>query len=266
MMTGSYDPERKEASSDDVIRVMTYNIHQGFNNEGRADLQPQFDIIRRIDPDIVFIQESEGLRLNNGITDPVYYLATELNMFYHRGPRTGEGIHGVALISKFPISNVRIHFLDSEEDKRVAVSCRGDLGEDHVNLISVHIGLSDRDREIQIAELAEIVEEMDDPVIIGGDFNTAPDEPFMVPFNSTVFGTGANSSIESLDYRSCWHESPIRNQDIDVHTWPATDLDDEHKHIDYILISDDFEVVEAGIEDDDDASDHRPVWADLTIR
>lgn len=265
MIVGSNEPEKKEISSGDVIRVMTYNIHQGFNNDGRADLEPQFEIIRRIDPDIVFIQESEGLRLNNGIIDPVYYLASRLNMYYHRGPRTGEGIHGVALMSKFPISNVKVHFLDSDEDQRVAVSCRADLGEDHVNLVSVHIGLSDRDREIQISELAGIIEEMDGAVIVGGDFNSEPDEPFMVPFNSTVFEEEGNSSAESLGFRSCWHEAPTRNQDIDVHTWPASDLDDEHKHIDYILVSDGFEVVEAGIEDDSDASDHRPVWADLIV-
>ncbi|MGA1821289.1 MAG: endonuclease/exonuclease/phosphatase family protein [Thermoplasmatota archaeon] len=265
MLIDSYEIDTGEITSGGTIRVMTYNIHQGFNNDGRADLLPQYEIIKRIDPDIIFLQESEGLRVNTGVTDPVYYLANRLNMYYHRGPRTGEGIHGVALLSRFPLSRVRIHFLDSEEDQRVAVSCRADLGEEHVNLVSVHIGLSDRDREVQISELAGIVGKMDGEVIVGGDFNSGPGEPFMVPFNSTLFGGNANKTDESLGFRSCWHEAESRNMAVDVHTWPASDLDDEHKHIDYILVSEGFVIGEAGIEDDEKASDHRPVWADLIV-
>jgi endonuclease/exonuclease/phosphatase family metal-dependent hydrolase len=248
----------------DEIRVMTYNIHQGFNNEGRTDPTEMYDIIDRVDPDVIFLQESEGMRIETGFNDPVHYFATRLKMNYIRGPLTGEGTYGVSILSRFPVENARVQFLESDEDQRVAVTCRADLGDRSVNLVSVHIGLSDRDREVQIRQLAEIVDKMAGEVIIGGDFNSEPTEKFMAPLNRSFFG-GEGKNEDTGDFLrsfiSCYQA--VWGNRTGVYTWPASDIDDEEMYIDYILVSQGIHVEDAGIETDSDASDHRPVWADI---
>lgn len=261
------EPAPYEAGPDSEITVMTYNIHQGFNNDGRPDPTAVLEMIEGEDPDILLLQESEGLRLDTGMTDPVHYIASSLNMNYIRGPFTGEGIYGVSIITRFDPEEPKVHFLDSEEDKRVAVSCRIDVDDRSINLISTHIGLSDRDRRVQIRQLAAILENMEGNIIVGGDFNSEPGEKFMGPMNESFFGPGDEnvSRGSGLSLISAYHAATGDGPGEEEHTFPASELNEERKHIDYVLVSRGIEVTDAGIGKGTKASDHRPVWADIVI-
>ncbi len=262
-----YDIERKDVLLDGDVKVVTYNIHQGFSNDGRVDLVPAYEELVRIDADIIFLQESEGLWPHTGVVDPVKFLAQRLDMNYIRGPEVREGIYGVSILSRTRLSDPEVHFLDSREDQRVAVSCKATVNGREMTLISVHIGLSEEDRSVQIAQLSEIIMEMEGDVIIGGDLNTEPDDPIMAPMSSTPFGGGLYegnvSNVTSVGLVSGWHTAQGRNAPLDTPTFPAEGIDLPREHIDYILFSPTMSCVEAGIEDGAGASDHRPVWAVL---
>ena len=265
---GEWEGIDLEPGSD--ITVMTYNIHQGFNNDGRGDPTDALELIEEVDPDILFLQESEGLRFDTGMKDPVHYIASRMEMNYIRGPYAGEGIYGVSIITKFKVEDPKVYFLDSEEDRRVALSCRTRVGESYLNMISVHIGLSDRDRRIQIQQLAEIIDGMDGGIIIGGDFNSEPDEDFMKPLNRSFFGmddnvTASNGNLTDLGLISCYHVSTGEEIGKEEPTFPASDLDEDEKHIDYILVSRDMNVMDGGVQEGASASDHRPVWTELRL-
>ncbi len=262
-----YDIEEEDALLDGDLKAVTYNIHQGFSNDGRVDLVPAYEELERIDADIIFLQESEGIWPHTGVVDPVKFLAQRLDMNYIRGVDVKEGVYGVSILSRTRLRDPEVHFLDSREDQRVAVSCKATIGGREMTLISVHIGLSQRDREVQIAQLSEIIMEIDGEVIIGGDFNTEPDDPIMAPMNNIpfcgAFHGGNVSNVTSVGLSSAWYSAQSRNAPLDTCTFPAEGIDLPREHIDYILFSPTMLCVEAGIEDGAEASDHRPVWAVL---
>ena len=260
-----YDIGERDVALDGEVKVVTYNIHQGFSNDGRVDLVEVFEELERIDADVIFLQESEGIWPHSGVVDPVKFLAQRLDMNFVRGPEVKEGIYGVSIISRTRLTDQKVHFLDSREDQRVAVSCRATVSGREITLISVHIGLSEEDRSVQIAQLSGIIMDMDGEVIVGGDFNTEPDDPIMAHMNGALFGDAFNggnvSNVTSLGLISAWHAAQGRNAD--TPTFPAVGIDLPLEHIDYILFSPTMLCVEAGIEDGAAASDHRPVWAIL---
>ena len=149
----------------------------------------------------------------------------------------------------------------------MAVSCRATVNGREITLISVHIGLSEEDRSVQIAQLSNIIMDMGEEVIVGGDFNTEPDDPIMAHMNGALFGDAFNggnvSNVTSSDLISAWHTAQGRNAPLDTPTFPAEGIDLPREHIDYILFSPTMLCVEAGIEGGAAASDHRPVWAIL---
>ncbi len=262
-----YDIEEGDVLLDGDLKVVTYNIHQGFSNDGRVDLVPAYEELERIDADVIFLQESEGIWPHTGVVDPVKFLAERLDMNYIRGPGVKEGVYGVSILSRTRLSDPKVHFLDSREEQRVAVSCKATINGREMTLISVHIGLSEEDRGVQIAQLSEIIMKMDGEVIVGGDFNTEPDDPIMEYMNSTLFGggfyVGSVSNVTSAGLSSAWYAAESRNAPLDTPTFPAEGIDLPKEHIDYILFSPTMSCVEAGIEDGAAASDHRPVWAVL---
>jgi len=249
------------------IRVATYNIHQGFSNSGRVDPTRCLEELEEIEADIVFLQETEGRWPSSCCHDPVFLFAQRLNMNYHNGPFIGEGVYGVSIMSRFRIREAKYHFLSSEEDQRVMLSCKVDIFDSTVNLVSVHIGLTDEDRRAQIGEMMSIVNNMTGEVIMGGDLNTEPDDPMLGLMGPLLFGDrpagNCSNYTEGRCLLSSWHHTEKRNGPLDTPTFPAVGLSMEKEHIDYIFHTTGYSTIEAGIEDGRGASDHRPLWADL---
>jgi endonuclease/exonuclease/phosphatase family metal-dependent hydrolase len=262
------DPGRIDESSREVgeeITVVTFNIHHGFSNDGRVDPVPHLKELEDLDPDIVFLQEADSLRITEGNFDPGAFLAMKMNMHYYRGSNPGLGNPGTSIMSRFPLEETSYVELDSDGIQRIAVTCVADLGSVRVGLIGVHFGLDEGEREKQFEDLFEIIGSMKNmTILLGGDLNTEPDEGMIVPLDPASFGDGDYSG-ERFFLRSAWHSTPLGGSDPKRPTYPAEGLDLEKEHIDYIFYSSDLEVIEAGIEPGADASDHRPVWARFIV-
>jgi endonuclease/exonuclease/phosphatase family metal-dependent hydrolase len=246
------------------ITVMTYNLHQGFNNDGRADPVPMLCAIKDADPDIIFLQETEAVLPSGGNYDLTGYIAGEMDMGLVRGPSPGRGTYGLSIVSRFPLSDPEVHMLTSKVEQKYYLACLADLGGRSVTLVNVHLGQDEEDRPIQTIELAGALRNISGPIIVAGDFNAEPDDPLMERFNSTVFGNGTRNASD-LGLISGWHGSPDKDPAGEAHTWPASDLPDEKAMIDYILTSPVLEPTRATIDTRKDASDHRPLVVELDV-
>lgn len=258
-------PEERILGPGDTIRVATYNIHHGFTNDGRIDPSEHLELLQGIDADIIFLQESDSLLFSEGNFDPAFYIASRMDMFLFRGPDPGTGSPGVAILSKFPMEETEVHFLPSTAIQRIALSCLVEIRDEPVRLVGIHMGLEEEERNDQMEELSEIVSDYDEEVILGGDLNTEPHEEMMELMNDGIFGDGNNSDNRtSLGLQSVWHSSPDRGgRPIGTPTYPSPDVDDERTHIDYVLFTDGFRVLESRIVDGEGISDHRLVWGEL---
>jgi endonuclease/exonuclease/phosphatase family metal-dependent hydrolase len=301
---GSAPPQ--EAGDPTSLTVMTYNIHQGLDNSGKIDPRLILANIKKADPDILGLQESETNRLISGNYDVVRWLARRLDYHHYYGPGTRELIYGVSIMSRYPLRKGVVVDLESVRDRRVLVTSMVEVGGREVAVDVVHLGLSAEDRFNQTLWLLEKrIRTVDGPYILMGDFNTTEDADFVSPVPPIDVGDGWHGqrmkefnriekeidtkgiSVRALeagfrglsDYalhsaRDSWRSMNPGNRR--GFTWfdtrealgvPRENLDPPVR-IDYIFVSDHFEILESRIIENRDsmlASDHLPVVSVLSL-
>ena len=85
-----------------TLRVLTYNIQQGYDASGERDYDAQLAVLREADADVIGLQESDAARIANGNDDLVRYYAEALD-YYSYGPSPVVGTFGIALLSRTPL-------------------------------------------------------------------------------------------------------------------------------------------------------------------
>jgi endonuclease/exonuclease/phosphatase family metal-dependent hydrolase len=172
--------------SEATLHVTTLNIHKGFSQFNRRMMVHELrERLRYLNPDLVFLQEVQGLHLGhaeshgNWPNEPQHeFLAEDVwgasayahNMVYDHGH------HGNAILSRFPIlhsHNQDVTHLQFE--RRGLLHCRIEVPEgEAVHCVCVHLSLFGYSRRRQMASLASYLDRMaapDAPLIIAGDFN-----------------------------------------------------------------------------------------------
>jgi endonuclease/exonuclease/phosphatase family metal-dependent hydrolase len=84
------------------ISVMTYNLNDGFNTQGKLDIDEIAKVIETNRPDVVALQEVSRGSLVNGRVDMLLWLSHRLQMPYVYGPTTDQ-FTGNAILSRYPI-------------------------------------------------------------------------------------------------------------------------------------------------------------------
>ncbi|MDT8306837.1 MAG: hypothetical protein RRC07_12960, partial [Anaerolineae bacterium] len=82
------------------LRVLTYNIQQGYDEAGERAYADQLAVLREADADIIGLQESDTARIAGGNDDLVRYFADELGYHSYYGPSPVVGTFGIALLSR----------------------------------------------------------------------------------------------------------------------------------------------------------------------
>lgn len=99
------------------LTVMTYNIQQANDGSAEKSYLRQLEIIRQINPDILALQESDSARISLNNNDYVRYYASQLGYYSYYGPATTTGTYGTAILSRYPLENVRTVFSYSDKDE-----------------------------------------------------------------------------------------------------------------------------------------------------
>lgn len=166
-----------------TLRIATFNIHKGVTSfNARLVLHEQRELLRRLQADIVFLQEVRGAhaRHRHLIDGSQHeYLADSIwqDFAYGKNAVYPAGHHGNALLSRFPIAS-----WENEDISAHAAEQRGMLhceiaipGWDKpLHCICVHLGLFSRWRRQQLTALRDRIDSLvppEAPLIIAGDFN-----------------------------------------------------------------------------------------------
>lgn len=154
------------------LRILTYNIQQGYSQDGLKNYDGQLDLIRAVDADIVGLQESDTNRIAGGNADVVRYFADRLDLYSYYGPKTVPGTFGLALLSKYPIENPRTFYMYSEGEQTATIEAQITVGGKTFNVFVTHLGNGG-----PIVQQEAILQEVTDKenVILLGDFNFRPD-------------------------------------------------------------------------------------------
>jgi endonuclease/exonuclease/phosphatase family metal-dependent hydrolase len=170
-LTAARPPEpNKDQKS---LRVLTYNIQQGYSENGLRNFEGQLEVMRRVNADLIGLQESDTNRIAGGNADLVRYFSDRLELYSYYGPNTVVGTFGIALLSKFPIHNPRTFYMYSEGEQTAIIEAQISLGGKTFNVYVTHLG--NGGPLIQQEEVMQVVQGKEN-VILMGDFNFRPDE------------------------------------------------------------------------------------------
>lgn len=168
------------------LKVVGYNIHQGYDINGQGSHQAQCALLDLIDADIIGLSESDTARIAGGNFDAPRYLAECLHMDSYVGPKTGAGTFGYALLSKYPVKeNETVHLFSgpgfsgvgdpekiSEGDQVAVIKSQVSAGGQTFNIFVNHFD-SNPPRE-QPEGFVKLVKGLDHVIAIG-DYNCQPD-------------------------------------------------------------------------------------------
>lgn len=230
----------------DALRVLTYNTHHGEGTDGVLDLERIARVISAASPDLVALQEIDVRAQRTGSVDQAAELArlTGMHHAFGRFMDFQGGQYGLAILSRYPLENVRtIELPPGEHEPRTALAATvTPTGRPPVTLVCLHLDWlrDDANRYAQARALIAAIEH-DRPVILAGDFNDRP----------------GSRTMEAFDAHFVNAEKPdgARN------TFPSHAPDHE---IDFIMYGPASAFTgEARVLDERVASDHRPVLAVL---
>jgi endonuclease/exonuclease/phosphatase family metal-dependent hydrolase len=161
-----------------ALKLLTYNIHKGYTlGNTRFILNELRAAIRDVHADLVLLQEVT-VRGEYEAEKQFEFLADEVWKHYAYGKNAvyTAGHHGNAILSKFPIESVENEDVSlSRFERRGLLHAQIVIPEisKKIHLMSVHLGLFEKDRSLQVDRLVSRIQRMakNEALIVGGDFN-----------------------------------------------------------------------------------------------
>ena len=189
--------------------------------------------------EVVFFEKSLGM--NSFVEKIKYPLQGWLKLFHHI-PILNKQAN--AIISKYKISKVKYHVFH-EGTKRIIIEATVNCPK-KVTLLLAHLALGGKTRAKQIEELINIVNQIKNPVILMGDFNTFHGETEIKNLlKKTHLKDKAGLDKTSLELTApTWHPS---------------------RRLDYVLVSPQIKVKKYQVLNFP-FSDHMPLFVDFKIK
>jgi len=236
------------------LRVLCYNIHHCNppSVPGKIDLDAIAAVIKAQNPDLVALQEVDVNTIRAGKINQASLLAEKLkmNFFFAKAIDHEGGDYGVAILSKYPLSESVIHRLTTQEgtkgEPRVLATALVTLpGGQKIRFGSTHLDAQkdDTNRLLQVKELNEIAQKEKLPFIIAGDLNAMPGSAAINLFDEQFTRTCAN----------CEFTIPVINP---------------KRAIDFVSFNktNNFEVISHQVIPESYASDHLPILSVLKLK
>ncbi len=254
----------RQISDEPRLTVLSHNTGQNL-----PEYKRRYDLILQSNADIVLLQEiTEEFMQSYGTGLAVQYPYIAI------GPLQTDRDQavGMALLSKHPIVSVSDFKLAEDGlvfQQRAVVNYKGD----EIAVYNVHTTFpwfywdretffgvlpmpvyDDSVRDIEISKLAELIQDEQTPVLIGGDFNFGDQSDDY----HVLLGTGVTDAYRKAGYGFGFTWPVNRTPSLDIK--PAIPF----IRVDYVFHSVDFSTVSSRVLDET-GSDHRPVWVELMI-
>ena len=226
-----------------TLKILTYNVKNCVGLDNVTDYNRVADVLRRINADVVAIQELDSATTRSKRVVVLNELAERVNMhasysasIEYRGGKYGVGI----LTREKPISCTKVALPGKEEKRSLLIVELKDMV-----ICCTHLSLTGEDRLASVKLINDATKKFTKPVFLAGDLNTEP----------------GSAELKSLE-----EDWTILNNRLDF-TFPANN---PHVCIDFILArkAENWltEVLISNVDAENVASDHRPVWVSLTLQ
>jgi endonuclease/exonuclease/phosphatase family metal-dependent hydrolase len=214
-------------SVDRPLRLMDYNVHNGFDTNGHLGMEALAQVIETQQADIVTLQEVSRGWVVNGSLDMLSWLSQRLRLPYYAYTPSGDALVGQAVLSRYPILLAENHPLPPRDLllKRSFAYLQIDTGQTTpLNLINTHFHHRPTDSAIRLTQTKTVLDFLTDRqldrLILTGDLNATPDTPEIQLF----------------------YEHGLKDVITEANLTPGYTVDSmqPYKRLDYILISPDL--------------------------
>jgi endonuclease/exonuclease/phosphatase family metal-dependent hydrolase len=235
----------KRMPANQIIRVMSYNIHNAQGMDNIVNYQRIADIIINATPDAIALQEVDSVTTRSKGVDVLLRLANLTSMVPTYSPDIAiyGGKYGNGVLSKQqPLSCKRIPLPGKAEARSLLIMefkdyvfCCTHLDIEHAE--------SEAARVASVGIINQAVQDFNKPVLLAGDLNDVPDMPAINAFKQkwTILS------------------------DTKQHTWRS---DNPTITLDYILGYSNgckYPVVQTQVLNEPMGSDHRPLFVDVRV-
>jgi endonuclease/exonuclease/phosphatase family metal-dependent hydrolase len=142
-------------------RIVTYNVHRCVGNDRRLDVARVAEVLARLEPDIVALQELDVGRARTNKVDQANEIAERLDMacHFHAALQVETELYGDAILSAFPEKLIQRgplpgHPLLPQLEPRGALWLEVEIEGAKVQVVNTHLGLVPREQQMQAAHLA----------------------------------------------------------------------------------------------------------------
>lgn len=220
------------------IKVMSYNLHNGFDTRGYLGLEKLASNIEALSPDIVALQEISRGWLISGRVDMLGWLSQRLGMHYVYGATAGP-LWGNAILSRYEITEWESVTLPSEglAIERGFISAEIKISDGkYLNIIATHFHHVENGSDVRQQQAGVLLDQWDNAgaTVIMGDLNANPDAPEIQMFKTAglidvlsiiepppAYTFHADEPYERIDY--IWMSPEMEAQDIQVYPSTASD-------------------------------------------
>jgi len=169
-----------------LLRVLSWSIHHGEGVDGKQDMARIAAVIQAQEPDVVILQEVDNHCKRSGSIDQTAELArlTSFQSVFAKAGDIDGGESGQAILSRFPLSDLKIHHLPGEGEPRIAISAQADTPFGPVTVAGIQLDYADPVRQLvqaQVASAALLAVSLN-PLVLAGDFSASPESKTLAVF------------------------------------------------------------------------------------
>lgn len=236
--------EKVEVGKGIDLRVMTYNIRHANppSKPDSIDIDAIVRVISAEEPDLVALQEIDDGTRRSGTGNQAEIIAEKLGMNYFFGKAIDfdNGEYGVAILSRWTLSDQTVHRLPGSpaDELRVLATVRVELA-DGSSLIfgSTHLDHK-KDSSVRLEQMQRIQEISSTqplPLVVAGDFNAAPGSPAIDLFDQeftrtcgecapTYPAVGPEKAIDFIGFKDRQGQIRVKKHEVKAEPYPSDHL------------------------------------------
>lgn len=173
--------------------IMTFNIQHALDYKKKIiDIGLFVDAIRKYGADICGLNEVRGEGPVEDYTDQTNAIGDGLSYkryFAEAIKVEGTSPYGNAMVTSYPVLSAETVSIPDPLFKRPGVKYESrcvlkavvDAGGREICVLVCHMGLSGEERKSAVETVCKLLDEIQIPVILMGDFNTTPDDAVLTP-------------------------------------------------------------------------------------
>ena len=198
--------QEKGAREDNTLRIMSYNIRNGRGMDDVSNFQRTADVINKVRPNVVAVQEVDSVTGRSGQIDVLRVLADKTLMFPIYAPAIDYdgGKYGIGMLAKEKPLGYRYLALPGREEERALLIVEF---EKYIYCCT-HLSLTGEDRLASLDIIRREAAKANKPLFIAGDFNAHPDsevikgiqKDFVILTNTKQPTFPADEPTETIDY------------------------------------------------------------------